>query len=86
VYRNNQQQCKRITWRLLSNASKFPEVRPAVRSYLSTHIQSKLIKVDIDEWKIALLLPVESFAKQSISRIYFESRNQIKSAMSNKPR
>lgn len=80
VYRNNQQQCKRITWRLLSNVAKFPEVRPAVKSYLYSHIQSKLIKVDIDDWKTAMLLPVESFAKKSLAYVTRASSQAIKKA------
>lgn len=86
VYRNNQQQCKRITWRLLSNVSKFSECRPAVKSYLYSHIQSKLIKVDLDDWKSAILLPVESFAKKSLAYVARDSGQQIKNLISNPPK
>ena len=78
VYRNNMQQSRRITWRLLSNVSKFPEVQPAVKSYLYSHIQSRLIKVDIDDWKTAMLLPVESFAKKSYAYVTRDSAAQIR--------
>lgn len=78
VYRNNQQQCKRITWKLLSNVSRFPEVRPAIKSYLYSHIKSKLIKIDIDDWKTAMLLPVESFAKKSMTYVNQKSTQEIK--------
>lgn len=78
VYRNNQQQCKRLTWKFLSNVSKFPEVRPAVKQYLYSHLQSKLIKVDIDDWKTAVLLPVESFAKKSAAFVARDSGQKIK--------
>jgi len=83
VYRNNQQQCKRVTWKLLSNVSKFPEVRPCVKSYLYSHVQSKLIKVDMDDWKTAMLLPIESFAKKSFSYVTRDSGQTIKNALSN---
>ena len=82
VYRNNQQQCKRITWSFLNNAVKFPEVQVAVKSYLYSHIQSKLIKVDMDSWKIALLLPVESFAKKSQAFVARASSMAIKKRIS----
>lgn len=84
VYRNNQQQCKRITWKFLSNVSKFPEVRACVRSYLYSHIQSKLIRVDIDDMKTAILLPVEAFAKKSQSYVARESGQIIKRVVSNR--
>jgi hypothetical protein len=86
VYRNNQQQCKRITWQLLSNVAKFPEVRPAVKSYLYSHIQSKLIKIDLDDWKTAMLLPVESFAKKSLAYVARDSGQKIKNIISNPPK
>jgi hypothetical protein len=66
-YHNNQQQVLRLNWKLLSNVSKFPEVAPTVHSYLYSHVQSKLIKVDVDEWVIASNLPIESFSKKSFS-------------------
>lgn len=86
VYRNNQQQCKRITWKFLSNVSKFPEVRPCVKSYLYSHVQSKLIKVDIDDWKTAMLLPIESFAKKSLSYVTRASGQSIKNTIANPPK
>jgi hypothetical protein len=86
VYRNNQQQVKRMTWKFLSNVSKFPEVRPCVKSYLYSHIQSKLIKVDIDDWKTAMLLPIESFAKKSQSFVARDSGQRIKKIIANPPK
>ncbi len=86
VYRNNQQQCKRITWKFLSNVSKFPEVRPCVKQYLYSHVQSKFIKVDIDDWKTALLLPIESFAKKSQSYVARASGQIIKNVIAHPPK
>lgn len=84
VYRNNQQQCKRITWNFLNSVSKFPEVRPAVKQYLYSHLQSKLIRVDIDDWKTALLLPIDSFAKKSQAYVARDSGQKIKKIMAGK--
>ena len=86
VYRNNQQQSKRVTWKLLSNVAKFPEVRPCVKSYLYSHVQSKLIKVDIDDWKTAMLLPIESFAKKSQGFVARDSGQQIRNIIANPPK
>jgi hypothetical protein len=54
-----------LNWQLLSNAAKFPEVRPAVKRYLYTHTRSKYLRIPVDDWKTALFLPNESFAKKS---------------------
>jgi hypothetical protein len=82
VNRNNQQQAKRITWKFLNNAAKFPEIAPAVKSYLYSHVQSRLIKVDVDDWKTALLLPIESFSKKSQSFVARASGQIIRKNMS----
>ena len=63
---------RRLNWKLLGNVSKFPEVQPAVKSYLYSHVQSRFIKVPIEDWKGAIFLPVDSFAKKSQS---FVARN-----------
>lgn len=82
VYRNNQQQCKKITWAFLNNVSKYPEVAPCVKQYLFSHVQSKLIKIDIDDWRTAMLIPVESFAKKSLTYVNRNSGQKIKRAIS----
>lgn len=77
-FHNDKQQCNRITWKFLSNVAKFPEVAPCVKSYLYTHIQSRLIKVDVDDWIIAAHLPFESFAKKSFAYVARNSTMFIK--------
>lgn len=77
-YHTNQQQVRRLNWKLLSSVSKFPEVRPAVKQYLYSHVQSRFIRIDVDDWKTAMLLPVETFAKKSQSWVAQNSAMQIK--------
>jgi hypothetical protein len=43
------------------------EVQPAVKSYLYSHVRSRIIKVPVEDWKTAIFLPVEGFAKKSQS-------------------
>jgi hypothetical protein len=76
--KNSKEQVLKITWKFLSNVSKFPEVRPAVKQYLYSHIQSKLIRVPVDDWYTALLLPIESFAKKSQSYVARDSMSKMR--------
>jgi hypothetical protein len=78
-YHNNRQQVLRMNWKLLSNVSKFPEVRPAVKSYLYSHIRSRIIKVPVADWRTAMLLPIESFAKKSQAYVARNSGQIIRS-------
>lgn len=64
-YHDSQERVQRMNWKLLSNVSKFPEVRPAVKSYLYTQVRSRFIRVPVEDWKTAIFLPVDMFAKKS---------------------
>lgn len=69
---NSAQQVKSLTWQLLSNVSKFPAAGPAVKRYLYGHVRTKFIKVDIQDWKTAIMLPVSQFTgatEASIQRL-----------------
>lgn len=77
-YHNNNQQVMRMNWKLLGNVSKFPEVRPAVKQYLYSHVRSRFIRIDVDDWRSAILLPVDSFAKKSQAYVARDSGQQIR--------
>ena len=78
-YHNNREQVLRLNWKLLSNVSRFPEVQPAVKSYLYTHLRSRIIKVPVEDWKTAMLLPISSFAKKSQAYVARNSGQIIRS-------
>ncbi len=59
------QQVLQLNWYLLSNAAKFPEVKPAVKEYRFDHVQTRFIKIPIVDWKTAIMLPNEQFMKKS---------------------
>lgn len=63
------QQVLQLNWNLLQHASKFPEVAPAIKRYLFNHVQTRFIKVPIEDWKSAIMLPNEMFAKQSAKTV-----------------
>lgn len=85
-YHNNQQQVLRLNWKLFSAASKFPEVRPAIKQYLYSHITTRIIKVPVEDWKTSILLPVETFAKKSQSYVARNSGQIIKRYATNPPK
>lgn len=63
------QQVLVLNWKLLSNFSKFPAVAPAVKKYLFSHVQSRFIKIPLDDWKTAILLENSEFKKSSASAV-----------------
>lgn len=80
-YKNDRQQILRMNWKLLGNVAKFPEVRPAVKQYLYSHVRSRIIKIDVEDWKTSLFLPVESFAKKSLAWVTRDSMQQVRKLM-----
>jgi hypothetical protein len=60
--RNYNEQTKlRISYRYLQASSKIFEATPCIKRYLFSHIQSRFLEIQADEWDIAALLPMESF-------------------------
>jgi len=69
-----------ISWKILKNVSKYPEVRPCVKKYLRSQVRSKYMLIHPDDWIKATLLPSERFAKASKKEVWVESKNAIKAA------
>jgi len=63
------QQVLVLNWKLLSNFARFPAAAPAVKKYLFGHVQSKFIKVPLDDWKTAILLENAEFKKMSARNV-----------------
>lgn len=67
----------RMSYQVLSAASKFRFFKPCVKQYLFSHMQSKFVYVHPTEWDIALFLPLERFAKASKAQVWSDSRKRI---------
>lgn len=65
-------------WTLLSNAARYPEVGPAVKQYLISHVMTKFIRVPLDDMKIAMLLPVEKFIGATSLGVQRMSMKQVR--------
>jgi hypothetical protein len=67
----------RLSYDLLSRASKIYEFAPCVKRYLFNHIDSRFLEIGADEWDIAALLPVDSFVGANSNKVYAESRKKF---------
>ena len=68
----------RLSYSMLSSASKLTAFKPCFKRYLSGHVRSRFALVDPSDWEIATFLPTADFAKASISRVYRDSRRIIR--------
>jgi len=67
----------RLSYDLLSRASKTNEVNPCIKRYLFSHVESRFLEVTADEWDIAALLPVSLFVGATANKVYADSRKKF---------
>ena len=67
----------RLSYALLKSVSRFPEVRPCIKRYLSGYVKSELLPVAAVDWEIALFLPVEQFQKEAKETVWKRSQEKI---------
>ena len=53
---------------------RFVRAVPCVKRYLGDHVKSSTVRIDADEWEIAIFLPVERFQKESKKTVWADSR------------
>ena len=60
-----------LSYRLLK---RYGRAVPCVKRYLGDHVVSQTVRIDADEWEIAIFLPVERFQKASKGEVWADSR------------
>ena len=60
-----------LSYRLLK---RYGRAVPCVKRYLGDRIVSQTVRIDADEWEIAIFLPVERFQKASKGEVWADSR------------
>ena len=68
----------KITYEMLSISKRFPEFRPCIKRYLTSHIGSKILTVMPEEFDVALMLPVHQFKKAKPQDVWKDSVQEIK--------
>jgi hypothetical protein len=63
-------------WRNIKN---FKEIRPTIKKYLKNHVRSPFVKIKHEEFKLALMLPVQDFTNVTRNKVYYDSRRMINS-------
>jgi hypothetical protein len=78
VNKNNNEQARlQLSWALLKNASKFPQVAPCVKQYLKSHVKSMFVEIPMNNWKIMAFMPVARFKGMSESQVQSISARAI---------
>ena len=75
-YASNEKYDKTTRLELSYNLLKrYGRAQPCVKRYLGDHVASSTVRIDADEWEIAIFLPVERFQKESARTVRKDSRS-----------
>lgn len=70
----------RITYQILDASSKLKEFRPCIKHYLYSHIKSRILAVEPNEWDIATYLPIHQFKKAQPKEVWQDSVQEIRNS------
>jgi hypothetical protein len=68
----------RITYDILTTSRRFREFRPCIKRYLSSHVKSKILQVQPNEWDVATFLPIQQFRGAPVKQIWQESLQEMR--------
>jgi hypothetical protein len=68
----------RVSYDILNASKRFREFKPCLKKYLYSHVQSKILAVQPNEWDIAAYLPIHQFKKASVNEVWQDSLNEIR--------
>jgi len=66
-----------MSYKLLTSASRYGPFKPCIKRYLSLQVQSNLLKVEPQDWSVAIFLPVEMFQKEKARKVWKDSDQQV---------
>jgi hypothetical protein len=69
----------RMRYNTLKGVQKYKEFKPCFKHYLMDHVKSRIVRVPMTEWEIAIFLPVEQFSKIKSESVWRYSRNSYAS-------
>ena len=63
----------KMKYDLLKGVQKYKEFKPCFKHYLTSQIKSKMVRVPMTEWEIAVFLPTEQFKKKAKAAVWADS-------------
>ena len=69
----NNSRLTKLRYDLLQSTRKYKEFRPCFKTYLTSQVASRMVRVPMTEWEIAVFLPTEQFKKSGKQNVWKES-------------
>jgi hypothetical protein len=70
----------RISYDILNASKTFKAFRPCIKRYLNSHIRSKILAVQPNEWDVATFLPVQQFRGAQAKTVWQDSVHEIRNS------
>ncbi len=68
----------RVSYEILNGAARFRFFKPCIKKYLFTHLRSRFLEIPMDNWDVALMLPLERFEKEKKQLVWKESAKIVR--------
>lgn len=66
-----------LSYNILKGLSKYNMMKPCLKRYLYSQVKSNFVKINANEWDIAIFLPVQKFKKAAASTVWSDSQRSI---------
>ena len=76
---NDTTRLQRMRYKTLKGVTKYKEFKPCFKHYLMNHVESRMVRVPMTEWSIAIFLPTEQFKNVKAQSVWRYSRKQYAS-------
>jgi hypothetical protein len=60
----------KISWQILNSSSRYLAATACVKRYLNSHLRSRFLKVNYEDWETAAALPVEGFKNNPMGKVW----------------
>ena len=71
----------RISYDILQSTKRFAEFRPCLKRYLFSHMRSRLLMIEPDEWDVATMLPIQQFRGAKPQKVWMDLVKEYKEHM-----
>lgn len=65
------------TYDAIKDVTKYKAFRPCVKRYTVSAVKTPLLQIGVQDWDLALFLPVELFAKSTKGNVWLDSETKI---------
>ena len=79
---NNDIKRLRITYDILMASKKYVEFKPCLKRYLYSHMRSRILTIQPNEWDVAMILPLQQFKGARATTVWKDSIQEYKDHMS----